>query len=143
MARVNQSGATGGTVDEVSGAEAVSAQPEIVSDNGQNSPEETGDKREFVESERAPLKAPKSPTWEAYRAVLDDFEVKLITLKGTEYDIESNAVGGSYSKVRILEVTVPIAAAPPFHIGTFSGYGIIKGDEFTVKLSNGKYIRSK
>lgn len=71
--------------------------------------------------------SPGGKSWDGYRDAMDTYESKLLR-------------SPHFGQLRIVEVTVPVTVAPYFHNGMASGIGVVKGELFQLKLSNGAVV---
>lgn len=75
---------------------------------------------------------PDDSQWPHYEQSIVSFESQLLRSR-------QPGVG----QLRIIEVTVPLKICPPFHQSPIAGYGIVKGDSFTIRLSNNYVVEAK
>lgn len=60
-----------------------------------------------------------------------------------DYEAAIAACERAVDPLRVVCATVPLDAAPMFHNSLFAGYGVLKGDEFSLKLNDGTMIHAE
>lgn len=75
---------------------------------------------------------PEESQWPHYEQAIVSFEAQLL---------RSSQPG--VGQLRIIEVTVPLKVCPPFHQSPIAGYGIVKGDKFSIRLSNNHIVEAQ
>lgn len=81
--------------------------------------------------ERLPILESPEGLWEAHMKALDAYQVLLVKN-------EDDAI----NSLRICKATVPLLVAPETYMGPHAGFPVIKGDQFSVVLSNGQEIHA-
>lgn len=137
----NQStGIAGRIISFIKGTPESSGDASDVDGQRQDSVSGTGEKEEVI-YEVVPQSA------------IDDFPVKLVDPAGdifTPYGIAAEAFQRDVIALNdphinwltITQMTVPSIDAPDTHITPYCGFPVIKGDKFSVRLSNGMLINA-